>query len=63
MSKIKSFFKKSATIVLVSFVLTFINDNIWNYTGREFWMQYLITFGFVLIVTILMYFGFLHEKK
>lgn len=63
MSKIKSFFKKSATIVLVSFVLTFINDNIWNYTGKEFWIQYLITFVLVLIATTLMYFGFIHEKK
>lgn len=62
MSKIKSFFKKSATIVLISFVLTFINDSIWNYTGNEFWIQYLITFGFVLIVTTLMYFGFIHER-
>jgi hypothetical protein len=63
MSKIKSFFKKSATIVLVSLVLTFINDNIWNYTGKEFWLQYLITFGLVLIATTLMYFGFIHKKK
>jgi hypothetical protein len=63
MSKTKSFFKKSATIVLISFVLTFINDNIWNYIGKEFWLQYLITFGFVLIATTLMYFGFIYEKK
>jgi hypothetical protein len=62
MSKIKSFFKKLTTIVLISFVLTFINDSIWNYTGNEFWIQYLITFGLVLIVTTLMYFGFIHER-
>lgn len=48
--------KKVALIIIISLLIPFINDNIWNYNGIEFFMQYAmllaITLFFLLVFVV-----------
>ena len=53
---IKARLKRLFYVVLVSLILPFLNENLWGYNGKEFWLYYSILFGIVFVFLILLYF-------
>lgn len=52
---IKERFKRLFYIILVSLILLFINENLWSYNGKEFWIYYSIIFGITFVLVLIVF--------